>query len=271
MMRYIEFLEYYWQTSPLIVGGMAALGIALLIGVIALVKIRQNSSLRYEFITIIAHKFRTPLTHIKLVSEMLSEQEKDPYQLQSINELKKSNTQLINLTGTLIELTGSNKSSTASYVFEHLSLCETAKRVSETTKQSFKEKNISFTVDFREDIQVYVDQARLEFALQTVFENAYIYTQAGGIVRVNISKSSRKAIVTITDNGIGISHGELRRIFGKFHRAANAKNFDTEGLGVGLYLTKSIIHRLHGKIHIYSEGEGKGTTASIILPLARKK
>ena len=70
-------------------------------------------------------------------------------------------------------------------------------------------------------------------------------------------------------SGIGISKKDLPHIFSKFYRGKNARNTDTEGFGVGLYLASSIIKRLGGKIKVFSEGEGMGSTFTVTLPKSR--
>src|SRR3989344_7581833 len=85
-------------------------------------KLRENENLKYEFITIIAHKFRTPLTHMKWLSEGLIADELDPRKRENLREMRQANQKLIDLTGTLIELTDSDDDSKSSYVFETVNL-----------------------------------------------------------------------------------------------------------------------------------------------------
>lgn len=262
---------HYLSLAPqiLLVLGAILLITAVTIGIMALYTLRQNAALKYEFITIIAHKFRTPLSHIKYLSQMFVENEKDSLQLENMKELQKSNEQLISMTGTLIELAESKKSTESSYVFESVPLCKTTKSLADSIRISFQEKNISFSVTCPEDeISVLSDRTRLEFVLQTIFENAYTYTPSGGRVDVAVGSSHRKASVSVTDNGIGIHPRDIHNIFLKFYRTKNAQSFDTEGLGVSLYMAKKIMRRLHGNIRAFSAGENKGSTFEATLPLS---
>jgi two-component system OmpR family sensor kinase len=79
----------------------------------------------------------------------------------------------------------------------------------------------------------------------------------------------RKAIVTVADNGIGIAPRDIPHMFTKFFRTKEAQAMDTEGLGVGLYLAKSIVKRFGGSLAVQSEGLDRGATFSLILPLAK--
>lgn len=230
-------------------------------------KIRENEKLKNEFITIIAHKFRTPLTQSRWLTESLIAEEVDQNKKENLNEMLKVNRGLIDMTGTLIELTESDSASKTSYSFERTSLCEMVRSVGDSIKDSFHEKNIFFAVQCPpEDVFVKIDKPRMEFVLQTLLTNAYTYTPPGRNVDVLVSYAGNKAMVQVVDHGIGIDKADLPHIFSKFFRAPNAQRTDTEGFGVGLYLAGSIIRRIHGKIEVFSEGLNQGTTFSITLP-----
>lgn len=247
----------------------------LLISAIAIVtigflwrKLMKNELLRYEFITIMAHKFRTPLTHIKWTSETLLSGETDPYKQENLKDMQTSNQKLIDLTGTLIELIDADSSKTL-YSLEETDLCEFVRTVGNTVKGPFHRKNIFFSVHCDEKpVPVRIDHSRMEFVLQTLLENAYDYSQPGTNVDITVSTRKGKAVVSVVDHGIGIDPGDIGLIFTKFFRAKNAQAADTEGVGAGLFLSKSVVKRHGGKIEVYSEGLNRGTTFTIVLPIA---
>ena len=230
-------------------------------------KLRENESLKYEFITIIAHKFRTPLTHVKWSVENLLVGEQDAYKRQSLLDIGNSNDKLISMTNTLIELTDASKSAEAAYKLERFNLCELIKTTVDNSKTAFHEKNIFLSIDCAiEEMFVKADRSRVEFVLQTLLENACAYTPPGLQVSVAAFGNRRKAAVSVTDAGIGIAPEDMPHIFTKFYRTKGAQNMDTEGFGVGLYLARSIVKRLKGKLSAASAGIGKGSTFSIVLP-----
>jgi signal transduction histidine kinase len=140
--------------------------------------------------------------------------------------------------------------------------------VADSVRTTFKEKNIFFAVQCPpEDIFVKVDSARMEFVIQTLLQNALAYTSPGRNVDVTISYGGGKAVLAVTDHGIGIARSDLPHIFDKFYRTDLAQRTDTEGFGVGLYLSKSIVKRHRGRLDVYSEGENKGSTFTITLPM----
>ena len=255
----------------LVVPFLAVSAIAIFIVGVLWHRLQENAILKYEFITIMAHKFRTPLTHIKWISETLLSSEIDPYKKQNLMDLSKSNQKLITLMGTLIELTDTDNKSRASYSFKRASLNSLVRDSAAALKEAFHEKNISFSVSCpEEDIFVNVDKERLESALQTLLENAYTYTPTGMSVEVIVGAKGHRAIVSVTDRGIGIDSDSLQHIFSKFYRTKAARSMDTEGFGIGLFLARSIILRHRGKLEVYSAGSGKGSTFTIVLPKLRK-
>ena len=255
---------------------LAILLVALIITIIVLAtsklkkKIGGNESLKYEFITIIAHKFRTPLTQVKWSVGELITKEQDPFRLQSLKDIQSANEKLIKLTGTLVELTDSESSANTSYSFEKIPLSNFVKTVGDSFKNLFHEKNIFFSIlPPPEDFQVEIDRTRMEFVLQVLFENAAMYSPPGRNVEVAVGQVDAEAIITVADQGVGISKADLANVFTKFFRAKDAQSADTEGLGVGLYLAQSIVARHKGSIDVSSEAVGKGATFTVKIPVAR--
>jgi signal transduction histidine kinase len=249
---------------------IAGLIVVAVVAVAIWKKLTENETLKREFITIVAHKFRTPLTQERWLAEGLLAEEQNAYRRETLVEMQKVNKHLIALTGTLIELTESDSAEKTSYTFKRESLCPLVRSVGESLRNSFKEKNIFFAVQCPpEEVFVKIDAPRLEFVLQTIFNNAIIYTPPGRNVDVAVSHGGGKAVVMVTDHGIGIARDDLPHIFTKFYRTENAQRTDTEGFGVGLYLSQSIVKKHKGKLEVYSEGIDKGTTFTITLPAVR--
>jgi len=250
---------------------IAVLGLALLCALLLLIgliwkKLRENARLKYEFVTIIAHKFRTPLTYVKWSSDGLINDEHDPYKKQVLMDIKRGNEGLIKLTNTLLEITESDNKSKSSYVYGRLNLCDFVHEVAESYRDAFHQKNIFFSVACMEDqIFVKIDKARMEFVLQVLFENALAYTPTGKTVEVTVGHAGRKAIISVRDYGIGMDEKTRKRLFSKFFRAENAKRVDTEGFGVGLYLAKSVVRRHKGKLEAFSDGIDQGSTFRVVL------
>ena len=258
-----------WTTSDIVIASLVFL-FAMIVFFFLWRKLHENEGLKYEFITIITHKFRTPMTRIKWLLADLIPSESDPFRKQSLTELQRSNEDLVKLVSALIEVTDAPGTEKSLYRFERINLVDLVKDTFNLSDRAFKEKNISVELDFPDPaIFVKADRSRLEFVLDSIIENAYMYTPVGKKAWISVESKWGKSIVTVSDNGIGISLFDMRNIGTRFFRAKNARAMDTEGLGVNLYLVRSIVRRLHGKFEIYSPGLDQGSAFKVILKKAR--
>ena len=109
------------------------------------------------------------------------------------------------------------------------------------------------------------DSERLGQVITNVLTNAILHTQSGGEVRVTTRRENGHAVLTVADNGPGISAEDLPRIFERFYRADRSRTGATGGTGLGLAITKAIVEAHDGAIDVTSE-LGRGTCFTIRLP-----
>ena len=102
-----------------------------------------------------------------------------------------------------------------------------------------------------------------EEALCNLLDNAVKYTPAGGAVTVEVKNYELFSAIRVSDTGPGIPEGEQAKIFGRFYRAPGA--YQTEGVGIGLYLTRQIAEKQGGYVKVES-APGKGSVFSLFLP-----
>ena len=114
---------------------------------------------------------------------------------------------------------------------------------------------------------VLADPDRLEQVVTNVIDNALKYSPPDTGIDVSINHSDTSVRLAIRDHGIGVARENLESIFEPFGRAANAEETGVTGLGLGLYICRTIIGRLGGSIWAESEGENLGLTVIVQLPL----
>lgn len=262
-----NFIAARYPAFPLwLIPSLASL-IAVGIGVFVWRKVRETDWLKYEFITVVTHKFRTPLTHIKWATEELMKIRLLPTQRQQIENIKISNNRLVELTNLLTDLSEPGKENYA-YRREAVALGTFLRETLTPYLKWFSEKRVRLALQVAPDLpKVFLDPAKMRLVLRTLLDNALTYTASGGTVIVSAKADNRSAIIRVKDTGIGITHQDQPQIFSKFFRSAAAKRADTEGLGIGLFMAKTIVERHSGKIQVFSEGEGKGSSFTISLPL----
>ena len=123
---------------------------------------------------------------------------------------------------------------------------------------------VEFSADFPE---IQGDERRLTQVFNNLISNAMKYSPEGTQIIVSGKAFADHVLIHVRDNGIGIPEHEQHRIFQKFSRLDNALSRKTDGTGLGLYLTKSIIEAHGGKIWFESNAPETGTTFSFSLPL----
>lgn len=239
------------------------------IGNIIWSKTKEIDKLKYMFVTVFAHKIRTPLTEIKWSASELNtifnkskikNKEVDIY----VDNIFSASNRLIDLTNELLSV-----SRTGDEVYdlnvESQKLEDIANYVIEASRPYADRKKVKISTFFPNNLpELKFDKGKIGFVIQILLDNAIVYTKDRINITIDISKKS--IIFNIEDNGIGISKDDQKHIFSKFYRSANAYRADTEGVGVNLFLAKNIIERHKGSIGVRSERE-KGSLFWFELPI----
>jgi signal transduction histidine kinase len=111
---------------------------------------------------------------------------------------------------------------------------------------------------------VHADKQKLEQVFKNLLSNAVKYSPQGGLIRLAGKSSDDHYEITVSDQGIGMSHDQVNKIFDKFYRV-DASNTAIEGTGLGMTIVKYIVEAHGGKIWVESE-LGKGTTVRFTIP-----
>ena len=228
--------------------------------------------MKTEFISVVSHQLRAPLTNLKYSLEILTsenlreigEEEKEYFEI--LKENVKRMDDLIDdlLTVSRIE------SGRLPLKKAMVSLEEITKKIIQKFKSYAEAANVKVEFEAEKNLpRVLADSLWLEQVVENLLDNAIRYTKNQGKVKIKIYKDSKRIYFEIQDNGVGIPEEEQKFIFQKFFRAQNALKYQTEGSGLGLYITKRILELMGGKIWFKSK-EGKGTTFYFSLPIKEK-
>jgi len=241
--------------------------ISVAVGAFVWEKIRDVDVLKYEFINNVTHKFRTPLTHIRwLAEEMKGELDKESRE-KAVEQIQYASMRLFELTNILIDVARDDNSDYL-YRFQKGKVETIITEITSTHREQLSNKNLTLKLQITPNLpEVTMDSRRLQFAIQILFENAIVYTPKGGEILVRLTQDRDHLLFEVKDSGIGIPKEELPYLFSKFYRAQNAKRADTEGMGIGLFMSKNIIEKHNGKIWAASEGVNKGSSFFFTLPI----
>ncbi len=226
--------------------------------------------MKSQFVSVAAHQLRTPLSIIKwslsLLREgkRLSKEDKD-----LVLKAYQTNERMIDLVNDLLNVARIEE---GRFVYEPkiVEFSEIVESVYNSLKEYAKQKKIEFKLEISEGKKIVkVDVEKISLAVKNLIENALKYTPEKGKVEVSVKerKKRRELVFSVKDTGVGIPKDQQERIFTKFFRGANVVRMQTEGTGLGLFITKNIIEAHGGKIWFKSQ-ENKGTTFYFTLPLA---
>lgn len=226
--------------------------------------------LKSDFVTVMAHKLRTPLSKIKwalnsLASIELSKNDKDALIKQSIE----TNEHVIKLVNQLLDVTLLEEGAFA-YKFSECSLLKIVQEIIKGFEYAIESKKISLTFSFAPDVDfdLKMDKDKLLVAIGNVIDNAIKYSAAEKTVAVDLKQEADKFILSVTNTGAGIPIAEQKEVFKKFFRGEKAIPIYTEGFGLGLYFSKEII-KAHGGTITFESTPGEKTTFHIILPASK--
>lgn len=216
-----------------------------------------------QFITDMAHEFKTPLTTLRSDFEITLQKER------SVEDYKKTLqdgiSEIDKVSATLnkvLELARSNilvHEQPSKFCISDLcaEILEALSKIAETKGVVLREnlEHMLYIMGYRD---------RMATALVNIIENAINYTPAGGEVIVTVKHKLDQILISVQDTGIGIPKDEILYIFSRFYRSSKTKNI--RGTGLGLAISQSIIDAHNGNISVKST-EGKGTIFTIHLPL----
>ena len=233
----------------------------------------QNQMLAQEkeqiktLISDISHQIKTPIAAANTFAELLSDGELSAEErTEYITTLQMSLGKLTFLTNSLIKMSRL-ESGIISLKPEKNSLNEIVLQAVKTVYAKAKEKGILITFECDQTFEAVLDFNWTAEAISNVIDNAVKYTPQGGFVRLQITEYPSFLRLDISDSGVGIPEEEQAKIFGRFYRGK--QSVGTDGVGIGLYLTREIINKQNGYMKVSSDENG--STFSMFLPKNKKE
>jgi signal transduction histidine kinase len=228
----------------------------------------RNRNTEYEFTSIINHTFRTPLTRINWISKELEDiniSRED--RLQYIQNLNNATNKLLEIVDLIVGI--KNIKNRDGFFMEETSFRDIVEKSISRYREDITKKNIEFKISSFQTIPpLTLDLKKITFAIDSLIENAIIYTPENGKILIDcILKSKGKLLFYIADTGIGLSFYDKLKIFSRFYRSKKAVLAYPDGMGLRLYLSKKIIESHGGKIYAKSKGEGEGSVFFVELPV----
>lgn len=226
---------------------------------------KRDMEKKDEFISMASHELKTPVTSLKVFTEiMLMDAARKPNkaELGMLKKMDKQINKLTRLIGDLLDVSKTN-SGQLSYDYEKVDFNELVKETLNLLELTTSHK---LEVKLDESAQVIADRNRLGQVITNLVSNAIKYSPNADKVVICSEKSGEEIKLSVQDFGIGIPVAEQPKLFSRFFRVS--KN-TYPGLGLGLYICKEIINRHSGTMDFKSE-EGKGSTFCFSIPVQKK-
>jgi signal transduction histidine kinase len=239
-------------------------------------ELKKLDESKSEFVSIASHQLRTPLSTVKGYISMILEGTYGEIAKRTKLPLERvydANEKLIKLVNNLLDVS-KIEAGKIDLEKQSLSVEELIEEATQVLKISVEKKNLylRFEKPTSPLPKVFLDKEKFSQAILNIIDNAIRYTEKGGIT-ISMEKSPGipgKIVIEIKDTGIGMEKEELDHLFESFSRGTAGSKHWTEGAGLGLYVAKKFITMHNGEVWAESEGDGKGSTFYIEIPVAEK-
>jgi len=263
-----------YVTDPYLVSLMV-ISIVVILFVISFIitrsfeRLAEASRMKSEFINVVSHQLRSPITNIKWIADFLTSKDiemtsekKEEY----ISHLKDNTARMVELVDELL-IVARIEQGGFPIRKKQGSLGNLIRELIKRSKVFAEASNVSLKFYSQRDLpKANFDPALIRMVIENLVDNAIRYTKGKGKIEIYLKRKGSDLLFLIKDNGVGIPKADQPHIFKKFFRSENVLREQTRGSGLGLYIVKSIINASKGRIW-FNSVEGKGTTFYFILPI----
>jgi signal transduction histidine kinase len=255
----------------LLIAGLAIFALVLVLGSLLIARAISHelavARLQSDFVSAVSHEFRTPLTAIRQLMEMLDagRMESEQHKRRAYQLVLAESDRLRRLVESLLDF-GRMQAREYRFRTDGLEAAQWTRSVAADFQETVRSKG--YVIEFSgpsNDVPICGDREALGGALWNLLDNAVKYSPEEKQVQVAVSASNGMVEVSVRDRGSGIAKEDLKRVFAKFYRGANAKQQGTKGTGIGLAMVKEIVEAHGGAVRVRSE-PGQGSEFTMVLP-----
>ena len=228
-------------------------------------RLREEDRRKDEFLATLAHELRNPLAPVRTALDVLRATDTSRSSIHAMMER-----QLGHMTRLIDDLLDVSRVSRGKIELQRsmLSVEQLVQHALEVSEPMLETANLSLKVEIRaKDLVVEGDPTRLALVLSNLLNNAAKFTPRGGRVTLSVERVAEEVELRLTDTGIGIPRDMLARVFEMFLQVGK-EHAAQGGLGIGLTMVRRLVELHGGRVWAESEGEGRGSTFVVRLPLA---
>jgi signal transduction histidine kinase len=225
------------------------------------------AQLQSDFVAAVSHEFRTPLTAIRQLAELLARgrMESKQHKQRAYELMLGESDRLRRLVESLLDF-GRMQAREYKFGSESLEASRWSRSITEEFQKTVRSRG--YAIEFiapAQEAWIRGDGEALGGALWNLLDNAVKYSPDDKQIQVAVTSSDGSIEMSVRDHGSGIAREELKRVFGKFYRGTNAKTQGTKGTGIGLAIVKEIVEAHGGTVRVRSE-PGQGSEFTMVLP-----
>lgn len=229
-------------------------------------KLKEVDQVKTEFMMIASHNLRTPISIINGYLELIRDQEL-PDATKNFLKIIGANSERLSLFAEGILVISNIESGQGMFTKEATSVDKLLGEAVTEFQTLAEEKKIVFTTDIElTGVDINASPIHLRSAIWNLLENALKFSSEGGEIKLSLKHAGPDIQIAVIDHGIGISPSEVDKLFTKFHRGTSTLDYNYEGTGIGLYVTKLIVSGHQGTIAVDSK-LGQGTTITVSIPV----
>ncbi len=235
---------------------------------------RRIDHMKSEFISLVSHQLRTPLTSMRWYLEMLLGEDGGaltPDQHEYVEEVATSNARMVHLVNALLNVSRLELGKMQLNP-ETVDIRKLLAEIADSFKLEMKRRHMTLDVALHGETGVRTDRGLLQLIIENLISNAIKYGKESTpvVITVTIDEKAENVLVSVKDQGIGIPENQRSQIFQKMFRGTNARASDTDGNGLGLYISRIAADTI-GATLAYDTKEGEGTEFRVTLPLAKEE
>jgi signal transduction histidine kinase len=269
----VSWLVLNWREGMLIVFGsifFLVIIAGVVINTIFLVREIRRNEQHDSFINAVTHELKTPVASIRLYLETLQSRELDEAKRREFYRIMLEDSDRLLHTIEQVLRAGATGSILRSGAKTRLDLREIARECVELARTRFHLSPDALQyVEHTSHAIVLGDGEELKAAVWNLLDNAVKYSHGDPKILVELEEMHNNRIaVRVTDNGVGISPAELKRIFKRFYRIPASVAVRAKGSGLGLFIVRSVARKHGGRAFAQSAGQGQGSTFTLLLPAA---
>jgi len=237
-------------------------------------ELKRLNKLKSQLLRRTSHELKTPLISIKGFANLLLKQQSHSLNkkaLEYIKEIKNGCERLENLIKKILDA-AKIETNKINVVKQENDLANLVKKAVNALRGALKEREHSINLNLHDKMMIKGDEEKLLEVIENLLSNAIKYTPREGKISISSEIKEDKFVISIKDNGIGFTPDEKDDIFvqfGKIERFGGGYDVDSEGSGLGLYISKRLIEVHGGSLWMESEGRNKGSTFYFSIPKSK--